>query len=138
MRDGQDATPQPEPRWDLHGPRSGPCGFHLGIGIEITLAQQPEQAITEDPEVYDGTLLINGVEHHLTLIEVDETLGGDYQEATAAGGTGPWTRCTSWMTASGPSAPSRTTGVPTSVPSPRTSASTVGIDSPARLGAEWP
>jgi hypothetical protein len=86
MRDGQDATPQPEPRWDIHGPRSGPCGFHLGIGIEITLAQQPEQVITDDPEVYDGTLLINGVEHHLTLIEVDETLGGDYQEATSGWG----------------------------------------------------
>src|SRR2546430_9429719 len=27
------AQPKPEPRWDLHGPRSGPCGFHLGIGI---------------------------------------------------------------------------------------------------------
>jgi hypothetical protein len=56
------------------------------LHLEITLAQQPEQAIADDPEVYDGTLLINGVEHHLTLIEVDETLGGDYQEATSGWG----------------------------------------------------
>jgi hypothetical protein len=27
--------PKPEPRWDLHGARSGPCGCHLGIGIEF-------------------------------------------------------------------------------------------------------
>src|SRR2546423_15185391 len=25
------ANTKPEPRWDLDGPRSGPCGFHLGI-----------------------------------------------------------------------------------------------------------
>jgi hypothetical protein len=28
-------APKPEPRWDLHGPRSGPCGFHLGIAIVL-------------------------------------------------------------------------------------------------------
>jgi hypothetical protein len=27
------AMPKPEPRWDLHGPRSGARGFHLGMGI---------------------------------------------------------------------------------------------------------
>jgi hypothetical protein len=32
-------SPKPEPRWDLHGPRSRPRGFHPGIGI--VLAAQP-------------------------------------------------------------------------------------------------
>src|SRR5437016_10632552 len=30
---GRATRPKPEPWWDLHGPRSGPCGCHLGIGI---------------------------------------------------------------------------------------------------------
>src|SRR5437763_505913 len=25
---------KPEPRWELHGPRFRPCGFHLGSGIK--------------------------------------------------------------------------------------------------------
>src|ERR671933_837506 len=51
----------------------------------------------------------------------------------AVGATAPWTRCTSCTAAGGLSAPLRSTGAPTSVPSPHTSVSTVGIEGPAHL-----